>query len=114
MAKQTVITRKRRRPAPTGKGTLVGVRLQPSQLAAVDDWIEKQDAPMTRPEGYGPFWQLPFRNATHGFKESQTIGATDPNETYQVGAGFDRPPMACRRCHRYDPNSQRPVSSLIH
>jgi hypothetical protein len=50
MAKQTVITKKRRGPAPTGKGTLIGVRLQPSQLAALDTWIAKQDAPLTRPE----------------------------------------------------------------
>ncbi len=32
------------------KGTLIGVRLQPSQLAALDRWIAKQDAPLTRPE----------------------------------------------------------------
>ena len=50
MAKQTVITKKRRGPAPTGKGTLVGVRLQPSQLADLDGWIAKQNAPLTRPE----------------------------------------------------------------
>jgi hypothetical protein len=50
MAKQTVITRKRRGPAPTGKGRLIGVRLQPSQLAALDTWIAKQDASLTRPE----------------------------------------------------------------
>jgi hypothetical protein len=50
MKRQTVITKKRRGPAPTGKGTLVGVRLQPDRLAAVDAWITKQDAPMTRPE----------------------------------------------------------------
>ena len=50
MAEQTVITKKRRGPAPTGKGTLIGVRLQPSQLDALDTWIAKQDAPLTRPE----------------------------------------------------------------
>jgi hypothetical protein len=50
MKRQTVITKKRRGPAPTGKGTLVGVRLQPDRLAAVDAWIAKQAAPMTRPE----------------------------------------------------------------
>jgi hypothetical protein len=50
MAKQSVITKKRRGPAPTGKGTLVGVRLQPDQLKALDDWISKQAAPLTRPE----------------------------------------------------------------
>jgi len=50
MKRQTVITKKRRGPAPTGKGTLVGVRLQPDRLSAIDAWITKQDAPMTRPE----------------------------------------------------------------
>jgi hypothetical protein len=50
MKRQTVITKKRRGPAPTGKGTLVGVRLQPDRLSAVDAWIAKQDIPMTRPE----------------------------------------------------------------
>jgi hypothetical protein len=50
MAKQTVITKKRRGPAPTGKGTLIGVRLQPSQLDALDTWIAKQSTPLTRPE----------------------------------------------------------------
>src|SRR3984885_6253261 len=50
MKRQTVITKKRRGPAPTGKGTLVGVRLQPDRLSAVDAWIAKQNAPMTRPE----------------------------------------------------------------
>jgi len=46
----TVLTKKRKGPAPTGKGTLVGVRLQPDQLAALDAWIAKQPEPMTRPE----------------------------------------------------------------
>jgi hypothetical protein len=32
------------------KGTLIGVRLQPSQLKALDAWIDKQDASLTRPE----------------------------------------------------------------
>jgi hypothetical protein len=32
------------------KGTLVGVRLQPNDLAAVDQWAEKQKEPHTRPE----------------------------------------------------------------
>ena len=50
MAKQIVITKKRRGPAPTGKGTLVGVRLQPSHLTALDAWIAKQHPPVTRPE----------------------------------------------------------------
>jgi hypothetical protein len=32
------------------KGTLIGVRLQPSQLKALDAWIDKQEASLTRPE----------------------------------------------------------------
>jgi hypothetical protein len=50
MKRKTVITKKRRGPAPTGKGTLVGVRLQPSHLVALDAWIADQDTPVTRPE----------------------------------------------------------------
>jgi hypothetical protein len=50
MAKQTVIAKKRRGPPPTGKGVPVVVRLQPPQLSALDAWIAKQDAPLTRPE----------------------------------------------------------------
>jgi hypothetical protein len=51
MSKQdTLISRKRKGPAPTGKGTPVLVRLQPDQLAALDAWIAKQPEAMTRPE----------------------------------------------------------------
>ena len=49
-AQDTVITKKRRGPAPTGIGTMIGVRLQPNQLAAVDAWIADQPEPVTRPE----------------------------------------------------------------
>jgi hypothetical protein len=45
-----VITKKRRGPAPTGKGTLIGVRLQPPHLKALDAWIAKQEPAVTRPE----------------------------------------------------------------
>jgi metal-responsive CopG/Arc/MetJ family transcriptional regulator len=50
MSRQTVITQKRRGPAPTGKGTLVGVRIQPDQLKALDAWITKQREHRSRPE----------------------------------------------------------------
>ena len=50
MAKSiNVIKKSRGRPA-TGQGTLIGVRLQPSHLKAIDAWIAKQNAPVTRPE----------------------------------------------------------------
>ena len=50
MKRQTVITKKRRGPPATGKGTLVGVRLQPAHLEALDAWIAEQTSPLTRPE----------------------------------------------------------------
>jgi hypothetical protein len=50
MARQTVLSRKKRGPAPTGKGTLIGVRLQPSALSRLDAWIDGQDEKPSRPE----------------------------------------------------------------
>jgi len=51
MAKQeTLITKKRRGPAPTGVGTLIGVRMLPDALADLDAWIEKQKDKPTRPQ----------------------------------------------------------------
>lgn len=50
MAEQeTPITKKRRGPKPTGLGTLVGVRLQPHDLAALDAAMAEIPAE-TRPE----------------------------------------------------------------
>jgi hypothetical protein len=47
--KKTITTKKRRGPPPTGKGTLVGVRLQPAQLKALDAYVTKHGL-LTRPE----------------------------------------------------------------
>jgi len=41
--------KKKGRPA-TGIGTMIGVRLQPDQLSALDSWIEHQPDELTRPE----------------------------------------------------------------
>ena len=49
-AQDTLIARKRKGPAPTGKGTPVLVRLQPNQLATLDHWIARQESPPSRPE----------------------------------------------------------------
>ena len=38
----------RRGPPPTGKGKLLGVRLQPPMIAALDDWVKEQRIPITR------------------------------------------------------------------
>jgi hypothetical protein len=40
-------TRRKRSPQA---GQLIGVRLQPDQLAALDAWMAQQPEPMTRPE----------------------------------------------------------------
>jgi hypothetical protein len=50
MAKQTVLAKKKRGPAPTGKGVQVVVRLQPDPLAALDAWVTKQKEKPTRAE----------------------------------------------------------------
>jgi hypothetical protein len=43
--------KKRMGRPPTGIGTMIGVRLQPDQLAALDHWIDQQPDPKpTRPE----------------------------------------------------------------
>jgi hypothetical protein len=51
MAGKTAIAQKRRRgPVPTGKGVMLGVRVQPPQLSALDAWIAAQPDPKpTRP-----------------------------------------------------------------
>jgi len=48
--RKTVITRKKRGPAPTGKGEQIVVRMQPSPLAALDGWIKRNDPEISRPE----------------------------------------------------------------
>jgi len=50
MTKQTVIAKKRRGPAPTGKGEQIVVRMHPPQLGAVDAWIARQADEPSRPE----------------------------------------------------------------
>ena len=50
MERQSRRKGKRRGPLPTGKGTLIGVRLQPGDLLALDRWIQQQGEHQTRPE----------------------------------------------------------------
>jgi hypothetical protein len=42
--------KKRGRPSTGGRREGVLVRLEPAQFKALDSWIAKQDAPLTRPE----------------------------------------------------------------
>src|SRR3954447_12141965 len=49
MAKTRVVPKKKRGPAPTGKGVQVGERWHPSELAAIDAWIAaSNDKALTR------------------------------------------------------------------
>ena len=45
-----MITRKKRGPPATGKGMLIGVRLQPPALGQVDRWAHSQKDKPSRPE----------------------------------------------------------------
>jgi hypothetical protein len=63
MARQSVITRKKKRgPAPTGKGVLIGVRLQPPALAALDALIaDRPDPKPSRPEAIREMLDATFK-----------------------------------------------------
>lgn len=50
MRKETLISQKRRGPAPTGKGLPILVRVQPASVVALDNWIARQDDNPSRPE----------------------------------------------------------------
>jgi hypothetical protein len=66
MTRQPVKVRKKRGPPATGKGTQIQVRLQPDDLAAVDEWAAKQDAPHTRPEAIRTLVRQALRSKTKG------------------------------------------------
>ncbi len=62
----TGLTRKRKGPAPTGKGVQVMLRVQPDLLAALDEWISNQP-------GFPPTRQQAIRHLVEksiGFKKS--------------------------------------------
>jgi metal-responsive CopG/Arc/MetJ family transcriptional regulator len=44
------MARKKPGPPPTGKGELIGVRIQPDQMKKLDEWISDQDDRPSRPE----------------------------------------------------------------
>jgi hypothetical protein len=50
MAKSSSVNTTPRWKRSATTGTLVGVRLQPYQLRAIDAWAAEQDPPITRPE----------------------------------------------------------------
>jgi hypothetical protein len=50
MKRQTVISRKKRGPPPTGKGEPIMVRVQPDLLKKLEAWRAHQDDRPSRPE----------------------------------------------------------------
>jgi hypothetical protein len=50
MKRQTVISRKKRGPPPTGKGEPIMVRVQPDLLEKLEAWRANQDDQPSRPE----------------------------------------------------------------
>jgi hypothetical protein len=50
MGRQSVISRKKRGPPPTGKGVPILVRIQPLLLRTLDEWIGNQEVSITRPQ----------------------------------------------------------------
>ena len=77
MTKQSVLAKKRRGPAPTGKGVQVVVRWQPEPLDALDQWIARQQDKPTRAEairrlvdlGLGGHSALPHKTEKHSSDE---------------------------------------------
>jgi hypothetical protein len=54
--RQTVAIKKQIGPSPTGKGTLIGVRIQPDDLAMLDSWIIDDGRPDGPWRVTGQFW----------------------------------------------------------
>jgi hypothetical protein len=75
MARQTVLSQKKRGPAPTGKGTLIGVRLQPAPLSELDAWAARQDDTPSRPEAIRRLVELGLLAKDSGQKPAREPGS---------------------------------------
>ena len=60
--KQTVTIKTRRGPPPTGKGTLIGVRIQPDDLAILDSWIIDDGRHLSRPQAIRRLVEMALSN----------------------------------------------------
>jgi hypothetical protein len=58
MRRQSVISKKKRGPPATGKGTPIMVRLQPTDLSELDTWAAAQTEQLTRPEAVRQLMRL--------------------------------------------------------
>ena len=64
MSKTSVVPKKRRGPAPTGKGTQIGMRWQGPELTMIDDWVAAQSKPYTRSEAIRRLVELGLKATT--------------------------------------------------
>lgn len=88
MKRKAVITQKRRGPAPTGKGVLLGVRLQPDALARLDNWVIRQDEPLpSRPEAIRRLVELGLTSqpARGQFKEASKAAKLASDQIDRMG-----------------------------
>jgi hypothetical protein len=59
---QTVTIKTRTGPPQTGKGTLIGVRIQPDDLATLDSWIIDDGRGLTRPKAIRRLVEMALSN----------------------------------------------------
>jgi hypothetical protein len=77
MKRQTVITKKKRGPKPTGQGELIGVRIHPPQMKALDVWIKTQPEPRpSRPEAIRRLVELGLAGAQSPAPRNKRAAAT--------------------------------------
>ena len=87
MAPRSVISRKKKRgPAPTGKGEPILVRLQPDQLSALDDWIAGHDSAPSRPEAIRRLVEIGLENVQRARPSKQAASKA----TEMAGREIDR------------------------
>jgi hypothetical protein len=60
MRGQSVLSQKKRGPPATGKGELIGVRVQPDLMKDLDEWRSSQDDSPSRPEAIRRLLQTAF------------------------------------------------------
>lgn len=71
-------TKRRGRPKTTGKGTLVGVRMLPDDLALLDRFIAEQQPDMSRPEALRHAfreWMERGASLAHGATEAEMVAS---------------------------------------
>jgi hypothetical protein len=78
MAKSIRVSTKRRgRPATTGKGELIGVRILPPLLKELDTWIARQDPKPSRPGAIRRFLETSLAQSSDqrfgGGREAQKV-----------------------------------------